>query len=312
MTMKKIENIISIWKIKNLKQYKEIAEENMIKIFNLNPEIKKLSFNEFIENKDHWLTHTYNVFKKSLEIAEQVEQSTWIKVNTTLLYIMSGMHDSWRFRIPIIVENDTDKQIQAKQRKKKKAEQKHNIYGIAQIKLAIRKLKEKNIEINKSDEEKIIDYIYNHDFLNTRLDWENYKEPNSLEGQITRLSDRISTPIEQEIWRYRETGKRLQTPYFKSDISFEERIDFNFNNMGNYIKNGHFDEFTFFLALLSQDSKDFSNSILADIYKKWSSTKEKGIKKILDIAKKEWYPSTDILLMENLINKYIEHFWIKF
>jgi hypothetical protein len=70
--------------------------------------------------------------------------------------------------------------------------------------------------------------------MNDRLD-PNYTEPSSVEGQIVRLSDRISTDPIPEIERYWETGKRLNTPYFKNTISFQDRIDFNFTKIGSYI-----------------------------------------------------------------------------
>ncbi len=295
-----------------LEEYKQIAEENMVNIFNLITEEKKIPVKDFLENNDHWAIHTYNVFKKALEIANEIEKETGIKTDKTLLYIMSWMHDSGRFRTPIIHKDDTDNIIQAKKKKQTRSERNHWSYWVTQIKLAIIKLKEKGIEISKEEQEKIKDYIYNHDFFNTRLDWSKYKEPQSLEGQITRLADRISVPIEEEIIRYRETGKRLKTVYFKDEITFQERIDFNFENMWNYIKSGKFDEFTFFLSLLSQSAEDFSHPILARIYQKRSSSKKNGIEKILEIAKQEWYSKTDLETMENLINKYINHFWITF
>lgn len=309
-----LKKIVNIWDTNKMtfEEYQKIAKENMINIFSLDSEDKIRPLQTFIKNNDHWAIHTYNVFKKSLEIADEIEKETWIKTDKTLLYIMSWMHDSGRFRIAIQKNNDTEKQIQAKKTKQKKAEEEHNNYWVAQIKLGIKKLKEKNIEIDKKQQEKIEDYIRNHDFFNTRLDGTEHTEPKSLEGQITRLSDRISTSIEEEIERYRRTGKRLKTKYFNSDISFKERINFSFWNMWIYIKSGRFDEFTFLLALLSQTPKDFSNPILAKIYEKRSSDKQKGIKKIIEIAQKEWYPESEIKTMENLIDKYIKHFWIKF
>ncbi|MEI6774716.1 MAG: hypothetical protein WCL18_08285 [bacterium] len=127
----------------------------------------------------------------------------------------------------------------------------------------------------------------NHDFFNERLDGEKYHEPTSIEGQITRLADRISTPIQQEIERYRETGKRLGTVYFNNKITWQERIEFTFANMKTYITSGKFDEFTFFLSLLAQKDSDFSHPVLAKIYQQWATTKHQGIESILHIAKAE-------------------------
>ncbi|HBB03485.1 TPA: hypothetical protein DCZ39_01080 [Patescibacteria group bacterium] len=88
-----------------------------------------------MENTDHGAEHTYNVFKKSLEVADAVEQNTDIPVDKELLYIMSAMHDSGRFRLPIAKEGDTEKQQQAKEKKRKTAENKHARYGVAQVRL---------------------------------------------------------------------------------------------------------------------------------------------------------------------------------
>jgi len=296
----------------DFEKYKKSIKHDMINIFQLDSVEKKIPLESFLENSDHWSIHTYNVFKRALDISENIEDETWIKADKELLYIMSWMHDSGRFRLPIIKEEDTDKQIQAKKNKQIKSERNHGNYGVSQIKLGVKKLKEKHIEINKEDQEKIEDYIRNHDFINTRLDWTKYQEPKSLEWQITRLADRISVPIDEEIDRYRETWKRLNTAYFKPEISFDERVEFTFSNMWNYIKSWKFDEFTFFLALLSQSKEDFSHPTLANIYQKWASSKQKWIERMLEIAKEEWYSNTDIKTMEKLIHKYINHFWITF
>ncbi|MEI6673217.1 MAG: hypothetical protein WCL02_08125 [bacterium] len=88
-----------------------------------------------MENTDHGAEHTANVFKKALEIAKIVEKETDLCIDTTLLYIMSGMHDSGRFRLPIHKQGDTPKQQEAKEQKRKKAEREHARYGVAQIKL---------------------------------------------------------------------------------------------------------------------------------------------------------------------------------
>lgn len=309
----KLENIIKKPDSKNFNSFVSTTKQNLIDTYNIDSDSYKLiPFDIFAENIDHGAKHVFNVYKKALSIAKEVERQLGIEVNKALLYIMSVYHDSGRFREPIISDQDTEKQIQAKQRKKIKSEREHARYGVAQIKLWISKLKDKGVEINEEDQKKIENYILNHDFFNTRLDWTKYQEPYSLEWQITRLADRISTPIEEEIERYRETWKRLNTTYFKKDISFQERIDFSFANMWIYIKTWKFDEFTFFLSLLSQSPSDFSNPVLHDIYAKRQSNKNKWIRKIFEIAKQEWYKEEDIIEMKNMINKYLEHFDIKF
>lgn len=293
--------------------YKKYARDNVLSVFALSDDmLKHVPMEWFLENSDHGAEHTYNVFKKALEIAELVEKESDISIDKTLLYIMSAMHDSWRFRLSMHKEDDTPAQHQAKEQKRKKAEREHARYGVAQVKLWVKKLKEKKIELSLEEQQKIEEYILNHDFFNERLDGDKYYEPKSIEGQITRLSDRISVPIEQEIQRYWETGKRLGTVYFNKNITRQERIDFSFSNMGAYIKSGKFDEFTFFLSLLSQKDSDFSHPVLAKIYQKWSKNKHQGIASILQIAKDEWYSDEDIDEMKKLIDNYIEKFNITF
>ncbi|MCX6825591.1 MAG: HD domain-containing protein [candidate division SR1 bacterium] len=309
----KKKNFLKVPKIKDtLVTYKEIARDNIISIFQLDDYSKLSPFEAFLENGDHGAEHTYNVFKKSLEIAEAVEKDSAVSIDKELLYMMSAMHDSGRFRLPIYKEGDTEKQQQAKENKRKKSEREHARYGVAQVKLGIKKLKEKNIMISDEDQKKIEDYVLNHDFFNERLEGDRYHEPVSLEGQIVRLADRISVPVGEEIKRYRETGKRLGTPYFKKNITWKERIDFSFVNMGEYIKNKTFDEFTFFLALLSQVPGDFSHPLLAEIYKQWGSNKDQAISCILQIAEDESYNKEDIQKMKLLINAYLEYFKIHF
>lgn len=153
-----------------------------------------------------------------------------------------------------------------------------------------------------------MDYVYNHDFFNTRLDGDKYQEPKSLEGQITRLADRMSTDISTEARRYWETGKRLKTPYFKKDISFDDRINFSFPKIRDYIKSGKFDEFTFFLTLLSMSSDDFIHPVMKEIYNEWAKDKHEAIATILQIAQEEEFSESDIQEMEKLIHQYISHF----
>lgn len=309
----KKKNFLKIPQAKDsLETYKEYARENVISVFQLDDFSKKIPFGWYVENTDHGAEHTYNVFKKSLEIADTVQEKADVSIDKELLYIMSAMHDSGRFRLPIPKESDTQKQQQAKEKKRKTAENNHARYGVAQVRLWIRKLKEKNIIISDEDQKKIEDYIFNHDFFNERLDGDTYHEPLSIEGQITRLADRISVPIDQEIERYRETGKRLGTPYFNKDITWQERVDFSFADIWKYIKSWKFDEFTFFLSLLSQKSSDFSNPVLAEIYQKWAASKQKGIDTVLQIARDEWYSDQEIQEMKTLLERYLEYFDIRF
>jgi hypothetical protein len=308
MDLSKIIKTPEAW---DLESFKDTARENLFAVYDLSDDpSKQIPFNEFLENADHGLEHIYHVYHKALQIADEVEQKENVTVDKTLLYVMSAMHDSGRFRTPIINLDDTEQQQQAKHKKRKKAESDHPLYGKAQILLAKRRLKEKWIIFPSDQREKIEDYLLNHDFFSDRMDGQRHKEPQSLEWQIVRLSDRISVPVEDEIVRYRAAGKRLGTPYFKDDISFQERVSFTFDTMKQYIQIGKFDEFMFFLALLSNVPSDFSDKTLQEIYRRWSGEKRKWIQKILDLAKQEWYAEDDIQKMKDLIEEYLLHFTI--
>lgn len=268
---------------------------------------KAFPFDQFVQNTDHGAEHVYNVYKRACATADIYEKQTGQKIDRQLLYIMSTMHDSGRFRYSVPNSEDTLAQETAKGEKRAKAENHHARYGIAQIKLAKQKLQEAGVQIPPEDYEKIKDYILNHDFFNTRLDGDAYSEPQSIEGQIVRLSDRTSVPVTEEIDRYRETGKRRGTQYFIEDIPLKDRIDFTFSNMS-----WKFDEFTFFLALLSQSASDFSDPVLAGIYQDWAKNKKAGVERILSIAKEEWYTQEQLKKMEILIKEYFDYFNVTF
>jgi len=273
--------------------------KNISNIFEIDDEKRLKPLEEFLENKDHWFNHSLNVYKKALEVWELMEKK-WYEIDKVKLFIMAFMHDSWRFHLS---EENPKKRI--------RCEKRHNKCWEWQIRLARKKLDKRWIKLEDSFWNSVYDYIENHDFLNDRLD-PNYKEPNSLEWQIVRLSDRISTDIETEIDRYWETWKRLNTTYFISDISFEDRINFNFTKVGEYINSKKFDEFTFFLALISVSKNDYQNDDLKQIYSSWAESKDLAIKKILEIRLGEWYSTENIEKMRNLINDYIKHFNIKY
>lgn len=283
----------------DIKNVKEELKKRLIRIFQIDDNDRLKSFEEFAENKDHWLEHSLHVYKKALEITTIME-AKWYKIDKSKLFVMSFMHDSGRFHFS-----------EEKPKKRERCEKRHNKCWIWQIRLAKNKLKKQWIIFDENFWNDINDYINNHDFLNDRLD-PNYTEPKNIEWQIVRLSDRISTDIETEIDRYWETWKRLKTPYFIEDISFEERINFNFTKIWEYIKSKKFDEFTFFLALISVSEKDYQNDDLKEIYASWAESKNIWIKKILDIWRQEWFSQEQIEKMKALINDYIKHFNINY
>jgi len=124
-----LENIIKQPDSKSFKNFVSTTKLNLIDIYNIDPDSSKLiPFDIFSKNIDHGAKHVFNVYKKALEIAKEVERQLGVKVNKTLLYIMSVYHDSARFREPVISDQDTDNQIQAKQKKKVESEREHASY----------------------------------------------------------------------------------------------------------------------------------------------------------------------------------------
>ena len=305
--------IVPSSKTLSYEEYLSYTKDSLSHVFELNfGDSKTFPFNKFVENTDHGAVHAYNVYKRACTTADTYELQTEQKIDRSLLYIMSTMHDSGRFRYSIPSAEDTPTKTKAKENKRNKAEKEHARYGLAQIKLAKQKLEKAGISYPDEEFKKIENYILNHDFFNTRLDGDAYSEPQSIEGQIVRLSDRTSVPVTEEIDRYRETGKRLGTPYFVENIDLKDRLDFSFPKVKQYIMSWKFDEFTFFLALLSQSASDFSDPLLAGIYQEWAKSKQAGVEKILSIAKEEWYTQEQLKKMEILIKEYFEHFNITF
>jgi hypothetical protein len=131
-----LENIIKQPDSKSFNSFVFTTKQNLMDVYDIGSDSSKLiPFDIFSKNIDHGAKHVFNVYKKALEIAREVERQLGVEVNKTLLYIMSVYHDSARFREPIILDQDSDNQIQAKQKKKVKAERDHARHGVAQIKL---------------------------------------------------------------------------------------------------------------------------------------------------------------------------------
>ena len=276
--------------------YKASVVENVERIFNVSTPDARKGLGEFLVNCDHGARHTFNVFSKSLDIAGEVEAIDGSTVDKELLYLMSLAHDSGRFH------------LSANEKKRMRCERHHNRCGVGQVRLAVKRMRAASAYVDQKRVAAMEDYVFNHDYFNARIDGAGLKEPASIEGQIVRLADRISTPIEEEVRRYWETGKRLKTPYFKKEVALSDRISFSFPRIKEFIVSGKFDEFTFFLALLSMSEDDFSHPVLKGIYREWATTKNVAVSEILAIASEEGYPQEDIELMRRTLDDYAKHF----
>ncbi|USN55075.1 MAG: hypothetical protein H6765_00175 [Candidatus Peribacteria bacterium] len=170
-------------------------------------------------------------------------------------------------------------------RKLKHADKNHELYGVAQFRKALKYLSTVGITTGESNQSetyvfdperiaKVEDYIANHDYLTPKMNGDRFHEPVSLEGKIARLADRISeSNPAAEVQRYRDTGKRLQTAFFKPSISAAERDAFSFGKIGEYAKQGKLDQFMFFEAIFAVTPEDFSHPVLQDIYRTYGYTK---------------------------------------
>lgn len=136
--------------------------------------------NLFLENDDHGVEHIYNVFKKAQEIADKMEQAGEI-VDRDILYVMIALHDSGRFHVEAPDTTDDEKQMKRKERKAKRADSKHELYGVAQLKFGLAKLKAKGVAIDPATIRKIQEYVYNHDYMTPQLNGDKFHEPSSLE-----------------------------------------------------------------------------------------------------------------------------------
>ncbi len=281
-----------------------MSRENFEKVFSNH----KDAFTSFKKNKDHGLLHTFNVWIKAKEIASHFDEP----VDQMSLYIMAICHDMGRFRLPTVDKDHPDFQKQII--RQDRSERAHAMYGVAQIRRAWLTLSKKEVLGQEWLERynKIKHYIKNHDKMTWWLD-PNDELPNSIEGQIVLLADRISTDASEEIERYWETGKRRKTTYFNPEISLQERIDFNFTKIGKYIQAGKLDQFMFFFAMLAISENDFEHQILKSIYKEWSARKyDQATETIYRLAREADYDEKAIEQMKNHINAYLEHYGVEF
>lgn len=291
-----INEVLKIPQSNSFEEYVETTKTNLKEILNQSSDTSfPESFEIFLENLDHGIQHTYNVYKKALEIADILEEESGEKANKALIYVMAVMHDSGRFHLS---DNHS---------KQDKCERQHNKCWVAQIRLFQKRLRSKWYDLDEWQISSIMDYIYNHDYMTERLDWTKLKEPDSLEWQIVRLTDRISTDVREEIRRYWETGKKRNTPLIKDNVSLQDRVEFSFDKIWEYIKAWKLDQMMFFFALISISPDDFSHPQLAKIYDKWSREKKDCIDEIIMIAEEEGYDKEKV---RNVIDQYLDYFKI--
>jgi len=257
-----------------------------------------------LTNDDHGAEHVYNVYKKADEIADIVEQQTGEKIDRPLLYVMVALHDSGRFIMEAPVDWESTTEVDRKSKKTKKADGKHEFFGTAQLRSAVLHLKKKWIHLDPITVEKIREYVYNHDYMTPELNWDRFHEPSSLEWQIARLADRISTPAVPELERYRATWKRFKTPFFNKNISFEDRKNFTFGQMWKYMKAWKLDQFMFFATLLAVKSKDFKHPVLQELYKERIPQKKEAIERILSLAVEENIDAETIQAIKETLKQY--------
>lgn len=288
-----------------LSGFKRIVAQTVRDIFGIEQEDERAyPLQQFLDNDDHGAEHVYNVYQKALDIADAVELKTKTKVRRDVLYVMIALHDSGRFHMPKPDESDSPKQAAIKQKKAAVADSRHALYGMAQLRFALSKLASKGITIDPQVIQDINNYIYNHDYMTPMLNGDRYTEPYSIEGQIARLADRISTDAVAEMERYWKTGKRLGTNFFNPEISFQQRRDFRFSQAGSYIKAGKLDQFMFFATLLAVKASDFTHPVLQEIYQGRAPQKRAAAEHIFTMAEQEGIDPAIIAQMREVVKEY--------
>lgn len=289
-----------------LEQFRDITAKNVKEIFEFDEKDSNKSYwlQQFLENSDHGAEHVYNVYKKADEIAQKIEE-TGEKIDHDLLYIMIALHDSGRFHMEAPIDWESDDEQKRKSNKAKKADKRHELYGVSQFRFALAKMKKRWIEVDPNIIDKVVDYVYNHDFMSEKLSWKwRFHEPLSLEWKIARLADRISTPAIPELERYRETWKRMWTTYYNPDITFAEREAFSFAKGWEYTKAWKLDQFMFFATLLAIKASDFWHPILQKIYSEWAPQKREAAQRIISLAREEHIDESIITQMEKTLHQY--------
>ncbi|MDD2565486.1 MAG: HD domain-containing protein [Candidatus Gracilibacteria bacterium] len=230
---------------------------------------------DYIENADHGLVHSENVYKKALEIYDEFNLEEQSNINLELIEMMSVFHDIGRFH-------------------HKKCDKKHQKCGMAQVKMYAKKT-----NMNTEDVSKLSDFVKYHDYMSKDLD-PNQKEPYSIEGQIARVADKMSVDPVSELRRYWDYGKRIGATLFNTEISMGERLEFSFDKRGT-IKS---DQLTYFLALLGTAPDSINNNVLKQSYIDWSSHKHKAEEEIYKIMEEEGYQLESIIKVKAIIQLY--------
>lgn len=286
--------------LQSYEQFTEGTVSNIKTVFDMDTKSQELSLQNFLENKDHGLEHEYNVYQKAIQIAERYEKETEKEIRKHMIYPMAIVHDSMRsiqydlsdlhWGISWDEIKEQEERNKQKTRREKRNDRNHERYGAFLFEKMLQSLEKKDIFVNLSEEEQqeIKEYLINHDYLSQQLNGGRFHEPKTIEWQIVRLADRISVPLQDEIQRYRDTGKRLNTPFFNESMPLEEREKFSFDKMPLYFKNRWVDEVLFFTSILMTTEKDFSDPILWKMYAEWAVDKDNAVDFIMEIGTKEW------------------------
>lgn len=237
----------------------------------------------FINNNDHWLEHSYNVFECAINIYNNFTDMKKKEINLWLVELMCVFHDIWRFH-------------------HQKCDRKHQKCWMAQARMYA-----KIVKISDEDKNKLIDFIKYHDFMAKYLD-PDQREPNSIEWQIVRIADKMSIEPVHEIRRYWDYWKRIWATLFNKEITLEERLSFSFNKRWK-LKT---DQLTYFLALLWTSEDSITNEIIRTSYTEWSKYKHKAEEEIYKIMEEEWYKIEEIIKARTIVSAYKTFKHLKF
>lgn len=232
----------------------------------------------FLEDSEYGLAHSYEVWRKALEIFTKLPQQDKDSVNLEIIELIAVFHDIGKFFQSLhTLENINISEEIFRQ------------YGV-------------NKKLSKEKLEVVIDGIRGSDFYNKRLD-PSSNPPTTLEGEIVRAADKMLQNIVKKVDRYwYEYGEKRGAIFFDPNISFEERARFSFDNFLG-------DQLNVILSLIGLRPEDFSHPVIQEEYRRWSiENKEKVITRILELADEIGESKDNIEKIRQIINWYRETF----
>jgi len=121
--------------------------------------------------------------------------------------------------------------------------------------------------------------IRHHDYFCQSVDHQPF--PKELQtsplAEIFRLADKTSIDPAQEVKRYYQTGERYQTPFYKPELSWDDRFSFSVAPQDK-------DQLCYLLLIFALQPHHFIHEELRNIYREWQKNKQVAKEEICKIA----------------------------